>query len=356
MNTVSWNQLIADLPGASILQTSEWAEIKRNVGWEPAFQQWKDKDGKIEAAAMILKKPLGLGKSFWYIPRGPLLDWNNLALRDRVIDDILRKAKEEHAIFLKIDPDVPVGFGIPNSDSYQPIYAGNTLLGMYKKKGWHFSDQQIQFANSVWIDLHRSEEELLTAMKQRTRYKIRLAEKKGVIVRIGTPSDFEEIYAMYAETSSRDQFIIREKSYYLDVWNRFFSAGILKPLIAEVEGEAVAGLMLFIYAQKAWYIYGMSRDLHREKMPNYLLQWEAIRTAKAAGAAVYDLWGAPDHFDENDRMWGVYQFKKGLGGYEVITPGAWDYPLNKPIYRLFVKTLPKFLAYLKKKNRNTSVN
>jgi lipid II:glycine glycyltransferase (peptidoglycan interpeptide bridge formation enzyme) len=93
----------------------------------------------------------------------------------------------------------------------------------------------------------------------------------------------------------------------------------------------------------------MSTDLHREKMPNYLLQWEAIKTAKQAGSRIYDLWGAPDIYDESDRMWGVYQFKQGFGGFEVNTPGAWDLPLHKTGYQLFVRTLPKFLSYLKSK-------
>ncbi len=267
MNNETWNETIAGLPGASILQTSQWAEVKAAGGWQPIFKQWKTTDGKIEAAALILKKLLFGGLSFWYIPRGPVLDWNNQSLRDRVMDDLTALAKKEHVVFIKMDPDVPLGFGVPETDSFQPIFAGQTLLGMYQKRGWLFSDQQIQFAKSVWIGLDKTEDELLAAMKQRTRYKVRLAEKKGVTVRTGTPADFELIYAMYAETSIRDNFIIREKTYYLDVWNRFYAAGMLKPLIAEVEGDTVGGLMLFIYAHK-WYIMGC-QVIFREKMPNY---------------------------------------------------------------------------------------
>ena len=83
-------------------------------------------------------------------------------------------------------------------------------------------------------------------------------------------------------------------------------------------------------------------------MPNYLLQWEAIKLAKEKGCRIYDLWGAPDEFNENDRMWGVYQFKRGLGGEVVITPGARDLPLNKPGYRLFIHALPKLIQMMKK--------
>lgn len=347
-----WDKAVAGLPGASILQTSEWAEVKRSGGWRPLFLIWRNAQAEIMAAALILKKKLLLNLEFWYVPRGPLLDWDNIPLRDHVLQEITALAHKNHAVFLKIDPDVPQLFGVPRASDSRGNPAGIALTEKYQRDGWEFSPQQIQFKNTIWIDLAPDSEELLAAMKQRTRYKVRLAEKKGVSVRIGTPADFAELYAMYRETSDRDRFIIRSRDYYLDVWNRFYQAGMLDPLIAEVDGEAVGAIMLFSYAKFSWYIYGMSRDVHREKMPNYLLQWHAVLKAKERGSVIYDLWGAPDLYEESDRMWGVYQFKKGLGGYEVNTPGAWDYPINKPLYRLAVKTIPAFISLLKKKNQS----
>ncbi len=114
-----------------------------------------------------------------------------------------------------------------------------------------------------------------------------------------------------------------------------------------MEGQAVAGLMLFIFREQAWYIYGMSRELHREKMPNYLLQWEAVRAAKEAGCQVYDLWGAPDVFDSSDPMWGVYRFKRGLAAYEARHIGAWDLPINTWTYRLYAQVLPRIVALMR---------
>ncbi len=344
----NWNEAIASLPNASILQTAEWAALKAGGGWQPLFRQWRDVSGQLEAAALILKKRLAPGLSFWYIPRGPLLDWRNEPLRSRVLNDLSAQARRDGTVFIKIDPDVPTEFGLPGEPEWRENPGGQALLREYMARGWRRSPQQIQFANSVWLDLDKPEEDILANMKQRTRYKVRLAEKKGVSVRHGTAADFELLYGIYAETSKRDGFLIREKSYYLELWNRFYAAGMLRPLIAEVENDTVGGLMLFIYAKKAWYIHGMSRDLHREKMPNYLLQWEAIKTARAAGADCYDLWGAPDIFDESDRMWGVYQFKRGLGGYEVITPGAWDLPIKRSAYALFVHALPRVQRLLRR--------
>jgi lipid II:glycine glycyltransferase (peptidoglycan interpeptide bridge formation enzyme) len=114
-----------------------------------------------------------------------------------------------------------------------------------------------------------------------------------------------------------------------------------------VEGEPVAGLVLFVFAGRAWYFYGMSREVHREKMPNYLLQWEAMRLAKSLGAKEYDLWGVPEVFDESDPMWGVFRFKEGLGAQVVRTLGAWDFPVYPLGYRLFTRVLPRLLDVMR---------
>ena len=161
-------------------------------------------------------------------------------------------------------------------------------------------------------------------MKQKTRYNIRLAKRKGVVVRPGGVDDLEMIYQMYAQTARRDGFVIRDERYYRSLWRIFMEAGsqalkdglkpICEPLIAEVGGEPIAAVVIFRFVDKAYYMHGMSTPKHRNKMPNYLLQWEAITKAKSVGCKIYDLWGAPDNFDDNDPMWGVFRFKQGLGG------------------------------------------
>lgn len=123
------------------------------------------------------------------------------------------------------------------------------------------------------------------------------------------------------------------------------------PLIAEAEGDSLAAVILFVFGGRAWYLYGMSRDLHREKMPNYLLQWEAMRISKAMGANEYDLWGAPEIFDEHDPLWGVFRFKDGLGARVVRTIGAWDYPAKPILYSLYTQILPRILDVLRRRGK-----
>ena len=106
-------------------------------------------------------------------------------------------------------------------------------------------------------------------------------------------------------------------------------------------------VLLFRYGGRAWYMYGASRSLHRNRMPNHLLQWEVIRWARAQGCTVYDLWGAPDVLDESDSMWGVYRFKQGFGAEFVRHIGAYDYAPRRLVYRLYTQAMPRLLALMR---------
>jgi lipid II:glycine glycyltransferase (peptidoglycan interpeptide bridge formation enzyme) len=122
------------------------------------------------------------------------------------------------------------------------------------------------------------------------------------------------------------------------------------PLIAEFEGVPLAAIFLFYFDRKAWFLFGMSRNAHREKMPNYLLQWAAISKAKALGCDEYDFWGAPDEFEPGDPMWGVYKFKSGFGGQVVRRIGAWDYVIHPTYYMLYSRFIPLILNLMRKKS------
>ena len=370
VNSNNWNEIISKLPNPHFLQTYEWGQVKAKYGWEPIYLIWTE-DGKwkvesdvnllstfhspIVAACLVLKRTIlrnafAARVSILYSPKGPLLDWSNESLRNRVFDDLQTFAKKQGAIFLKIDPDIVLGRGVDLSNSNQVIPSE------MKRRGWVESQEQIQFKNTVIIDLSESEENLLARMKQKTRYNIRLAEKKGVSIREGKLDDLENLYRMYAETSVRDGFVIRDENYYMTVWKMFLQSAVSNqplaiPLIAEVDNEPVAAIFLFMFAGRAYYVYGMSRNVHREKMPTYLLQWEAMKIAKSKGCLMYDLWGAPDVFDESDSMWGVYRFKEGLGGEVIRTLGAYDFAPNKILYKLYADIMPRVLDIMRSRGK-----
>lgn len=367
-----WNYFLSQLPNPHFLQSYEWGQVKAKYGWVPYYVVWGEngefhitQDSShlssflfpIIASALILKRTVslrGLVKaSVLYAPKGPLLDWANESLRTRVLNDLQSFAKEQKAIFLKIDPDVELGRGVPGSEGDVIDKNGQAVMAELKRKGWSYASDQIQFRNTVLIDLSVTEEEMLARMKPKTRYNTRLAEKKGVTIREGGVDDLSALYKMYAETSVRDGFVIRDEEYYLTVWKLFMQAGqpMTIPLIAEVDGEAVAAIFLFIFGELAYYVYGMSRNAHREKMPTYLLQWEAMRIAKSKGCRKYDLWGAPEVFDESDSMWGVYRFKEGLGGEVVRTLGAYDFAPNKILYMLYSEVMPRVLDFMRSRGK-----
>ena len=374
MNSNFWNQIISNLPDPHFLQSYEWGQVKAKYGWAPYYAVWSA-DGKFTvsqttdnwsldtsnfvAASLILKRTALRRFSIFYAPKGPLMDWTNESLRKRVLDDLQFFAKRQGAIFLKFDPDVVLGRGVPASVGEVTENSGQAVLSDLRRRGWVESSDQIQFKNTVMVDLSASEEDILMRMKQKTRYNVRLAEKKGVVIRVGNVEDLPALYKMYAETSVRDGFVIRNEEYYMTVWKLFMQGAVsgqpsAVPLIAEVDGEAVAAIFLFMFAGRGYYVYGMSRDKHREKMPTYLLQWVAMKHAKAYGCLTYDLWGAPDVFDESDSMWGVYRFKEGLGGEVVRTLGAYDFAPSKFWYSMYSDVMPRVLNFMRSKGREST--
>ena len=343
----SWDAYITPLPHTHLLQSWAWGEFKAGYGWQPQRLCWEGEKGP--AAAQVLRRSGLRVLRVLYAPKGPLLDWNNTALRAQVLDALETLARRERAMFIKIDPDVSLSSGLPDAEQADPV--GQTLQAELTRRGWLLSRDQIQFRNTVCLDLAPSEADLLAGMKQKTRYNIRLAERKGVRVRLGGPADLDLLYRMYAETSVRDGFAIRGPDYYRDAWGRFMAAELAQPFVAEVDGEPVAALVIFRFARTAWYQYGMSRDTHRDKMPNHLLQWHAIRWAKAQGCATYDFWGAPNTFVESDPLWGVWRFKEGFGGQLVRHIGAWDYAPSPALYRLYTVVLPRVLAIMRRRGQ-----
>ena len=372
---VDWNALTARLPGAHLLQTWEWAQVKAAFGWQPMPVTWSGSDvphnrtpegtagaGPPVAAAMVLRRPVlsrGFAKRLCilYAPKGPLLDWGAPALRGRVLDDLEGLARRHSAIFLKMDPDLELGRGYPENHTASQNRDSQAILRELGWRRWRFSGDQIQFRNTVVLDLSPSEDELLAGMKQKTRYNIRLAERKGVTVRAAASAELGMLYQMYAETSDRDGFVIRNADYYRTVWETFLrpladhNQPTADALIAEINGEPIAAIFVFYFAGRAYYLYGMSRAAHRDKMPNHLLQWEAIRRAKEHGCRVYDLWGAPDEFNEDDPMWGVFRFKEGLGGQVLRTAGAWDYPASALWYPVYTRLVPRLLDIMRRRGR-----
>ncbi len=349
-NRDEWDAALLQLPHPHVLQTWDWGAFKERWGWQARRWLWTQA-GQPVAAAQLLKRQLGrLPLSIVYIPKGPLFDVTNLALWEVVLPELEAEARRG-VLFVKIDPDVPLG---PGDEDAALLPGVESLLQLLQRRGWRRSSEQIQFKNTVLLDLTLDTETLQMRMKPKTRYNIRLATRRGVCVRQGELKDLESFYALYRITSQRDGFLIRPFAYYRDVWSQFITAGRAHLLLAELEGQSIAGLLLFVFGRTAWYMYGASDNTHRELMPNHLLQWGAIQLAKQLGCTQYDMWGAPDRFDESDPMWGVYRFKMGFGGETVRGLGACDFTTFPIGYYLYTVVMPRLLAAMRTTARFSS--
>ena len=377
MNGKNWNVILSSLPVPHLLQSAQWAEVKSQFGWQPYYLVWQENSGNLEmienpqgdlpvtnpaAAALILERKIFRGISIMYVPKGPLLkDWTDLRLQKKVLEDLQYFAQKRGAIQIKIDPDLVIGHGIPGEDEPDIDPQGIDIRKEWMEQGWRFSSDQIQFRNTILIDLRQDDIEILGRMKSKTRYNIRLAERKGITIRLGDKTDLAGLYRMYADTSMRGGFTIRGESYYQTLWQIFMREGLHKktdpvaqPIIAEFEEQPVAGAVMFRFGERAWYLHGMSLPEHNEKMPSYLIQWEGMRWAKENGCSTYDMWGAPDRFVDTDSMWGVYRFKRGFGGEVVRTIGAWDYAAKPQLYKIYTRVMPMILNSMRRVgDRNT---
>lgn len=347
-----WERALGHLPNPHALQSWAWGEFKSRWGWQMMPHLLTVAENKAEplAAAMVLKRPLPRTPyCILYAPKGPLFDYTDRNLRQTVLAELEKLAKRERAIFIKVDPEIAHRYGGLDGTEERLSPTGMQTLRTLQERGWQFSDDQIQFRNTVEINVQATDDELLSAMKSKTRYNIRLAGRKGITVRQGTPADYPMLADMYAQTAERDGFTIRPLDYYLDAWQSFHQAGMGQALIAEYETQPIAAVYLVRYGNRVLYMYGASTNEERNRMPTYLLQWEAIVWAREQGCQIYDFWGAPNEFVEEDSMWGVWRFKRGFAGQVMYHLGAWDYTPRPLLYWAYTRIIPKYLEFLRSK-------
>ncbi len=278
----------------------------------------------------MYRKLPGVPLKFAYIPKGPLLTWDNASQTKQLFAAIHRLARKSGAALLRIEPEM--------RDAPEHRQHLSDL-------GFSPAPHAIQPQTTVWVDLTADEDVILARMKQKWRYNVRLAGRKGVVVRQGDADDVERFIDLMQVTGQRKDFGVHAPEYYRTFWRLFAPAGHAMLFVAEFEGEMLAGIMVARAGDKAYYFYGASGNKRRNLMPSHLLQWEAMRWAKASGCSGYDLWGVPDEVGLNPDapipdppagMWGVWRFKRGFGGEIVRYVGAWDkayYPFVLPLAR-----------------------
>ena len=263
-NRESWNAFVAASPYGHTLQSWEWGEFKAGTGWEPLRLALCDEHGIRATAQVLIRRPLpfGFGKVA-YVPKGPVLDYADTALLGQMLDALVRLAANRHVLSLKVEPEV-----------VEPSRLGEEL----RRRGWRDS-APVQMRSTIWVDLSSSEDEILERQKQKTRYNTRLAQRKGVVVSLGTVGDLEAWYTMFRATARRDGFSIHGLEYYRLALQVLEPPGRARLLLAHHDGDLLAGIIVFRFGHGAQYMYGASSNDKRNLMAPYLLQWEGMRWA-----------------------------------------------------------------------------
>ena len=336
-------------------QTSYWAKVKDDQGYQPyAFHLQVKNEPNIQTEKsddlLVVVRRIGKSHSIAYIPYGPITE-----LDEEMQGKFLEELSESLRCFLPTDC-ILIRYDLLWQSPWQNdnncytedhIWLGppepriQEMRMNFDTVNWNLrkAATDILPANTLFLDLNYDNEFLLQRMKSKTRYNIRLSQRRGVKVHEISFDKLPLWYAMYQDTAKRNGLHLHDISYFETILNarKYKSCGSVNVhlLMAEKDHQPLAGMMLVLSAKRATYLYGASASGNRNLMGTYALQWEAIHIAKNAGCNEYDMFGISPSPDPSHPMYGLYRFKKGFGGYEYFRQGCWDYPLKEDLYDVY---------------------
>lgn len=303
-----------------IIQSFEWGEFRKKTGVQ--VRRIGVFEGKIlKAACQITFHPLSLGKfTVGYLPKSNIPN-------PAVCDYLKKVGQEEKAIFIKLEPEVA-----------KEKKQNQNIRDFLKQKNIVKSPKTIFAPHTFLIDLEKPEDELLSKMHPKTRYNIRLAQKRGVKVEEkADQKSFNLFLKLQNETARRQKFFIHPDSYYQKMWGALAPQKMAHLLLASYKNEPLCAWILFRFKDTIYYPYGGSAEIHKNRMASNLIAWEAIRLGKKLGGKNFDFWGAlGENPDPRDPWYGFHRFKQGYGGKLVSYIGAYDLVLNPIFYQTFI--------------------
>lgn len=314
-------------PKGHFAQSVLWAKQKPMWHWEAIVS--RDSKGAIRGSMAVLIRKIipGLPYTMMYACRGPVTDLDDTETLKDLVDGAKKLAKKHHSYVIKIDPDVP---------SSETEYAAALQSLGFSPTGGGATFDAIQPQYVFRLNTEgKTSEELLAALPQSTRRKVRTGPKKGVTTKICGKEAVPDFARLMLETGVRDGFVTRDASYFENMLDNLGEHARL--YMAYYEGQAIAGTLAIWYGDKVWYLYGASANEHRNLMPNYLLQWNMIEWAVEKGCRLYDFRGVPGQVGEDHPLYGLYKFKLGFGGDYVEFVGEMDLVL-KPFINWFINT------------------
>lgn len=318
-------------PKGNFAQSCLWGKQKPMWTWKAVAVRGEDGKIKGSLAVMIRKMPL-VGRTLMYGCRGPVCDLDDRETFAQLLEGAKALAKEYKSYVIKLDPDVP---------SSNTAFADMLRSFGFRSKegGKNFEAIQPKYVFRLNV-AGKTEEELQAGFHQKWRYNIRVAQKKGVEVKICGKEMIPAFADLMLTTGVRDGFVTRQPEYFAAMLDNLGEHARL--YMAFHEGQPIAGTLAIHYGDKVWYLYGASSNEHRNLMPNYLLQWRMIQWAVETGCRIYDFRGVSGDLSEDNPLYGLYRFKKGFGGDFTEFIGEMDLVLNKPAYTFVEKSTSLF--------------
>ena len=322
-------------------QSLEWGNVK--TSWKKEVILSEDKDGKIRGSLCVWVRKIPIFGNIMYSARGPVCDLYNEEVIKELRDGADLLAKKYKAFVLRVEPDI-----LKSDEEFRKIIT---------KYGFKIKDDSKDFKDEIQprfvfrLNLKgKTEEQIFFELHQKTRYNVRLATKKGVVIKEGTREDLKAFHEIMIETGERDNFIIRSLEYFEKMYDEM-APNHMKLLMAYHEDKPISGIIPIMYGNKVWYLYGASSNKHRNLMPNYLLQWTMIQEAIKMGADMYDFRGVSGVVDESHPQYGLYRFKKGFNADFTEFIGEIYIPYKPLVYKLYKFSEKAFrtLRTLKKK-------
>ncbi len=304
------------------LQSWEWGEFREKTG-KKVIRLGLFDETKLKAGYQLTVHPLPkTGYNLLYFPKGPIP--NKIML-----ETLTKVGQQEQAVLVKMEPNV----GRPLSQSPSAFKEiRNFLLENSCRPG-----QPLFTPYTFRLDLTKKEEDLLAAMKSKTRYNLRLSQKHGVeVIEDNSREAFEIYLKLMMETTQRQKFFAHTLDYHRKMWATLNPAGIAHLLLAKCKNKVLVAWILFTFNKVLYYPYGASTRELRETMPSYAMMWQAIKFGQKMGCETFDLWGTPGP-DPNpkDPWFGFHRFKLGFGAQLIEFLGTWDLVINPYFYPLY---------------------
>jgi len=325
-NREQWNAFVEAAPTGNVTQTYEWGELRDSIGGD-AIRLGALEDGQLQGTMLIVvgEAPL-LRRPYLYVPRGPVVTDPASPALGALCRAAAEEGRKRGAFMLKVEPNVADG--------------DSAWLSALQAQGFRKNRFATHPRRSWVLDIRPDEADLLAGMKEKWRYNIGLAGRKGVVVRESLQlEDIDTFYRLYQETSRRDGFFIHPKEHYATILRLYGERNAAVLLLAEYEKMPIAGLIAVRCGSVVTYMFGASSNAERNRMPNHLLQWTAIRWAKAHGCALYDFRAIAEVLSPEEDLYSLFTFKQGFGGYSTLALETHDLPLSAPVYWAYERTL-----------------